>query len=88
MIKCRFQELKEDPTGELKKILYYLKVEVDPGRLHCIEKHSEGKFHRANHAEKDPYSKELRQLVDKVILVVDSLLKAKIGRGLPLDKYQ
>ena len=88
MIKCRFQELKEDPTAELKKLLYYLKVEVDPGRLHCIEKHSEGKFHRGKQESVDPFSEELKTLLDRYILTADSSLREKTGRGLPLEKYQ
>ena len=83
-----FQELKEDPIGEMKKLLSHLQLEVDPGRLDCLEKNSEGKFHRAKQESIDPFSGELKTLLDRYILTADSILREKSGRGLPLEKYQ
>ena len=82
------QELQEDPTREMKKLLGHLQLEVDSGRLHCIEKHSEGKFHRGKQESVDPFSEELKTLLDRYILTADSILREKTGRGLPLEKYQ
>lgn len=84
----RFQEIEQDPNGQIRKLLKELRLELDSGRLHCIEKHSEGKFHRAKHEEKDPFSADLHDLLDKTIMEADSFLRRKIGRGLPLDKYE
>ena len=33
----------------LEKLLLHLGLEIDSDRLRCIEKHTEGKFHRAKH---------------------------------------
>ena len=58
------QDLKSDPIEELKKLLSHLRVEIDPGRLDCIEKPSEGSFHRSNkNNTEDPFTPELHQLV-------------------------
>ena len=72
----------------MKKLLGHLQLEVDSGRLFCIEKHSEGKFHRAKQESIDPFSVELKTLLDKYILTADSILREKSGRGLPLEKYK
>ena len=63
--------------------LSHLEVEIDPGRLDCIDKHSEGSFHRINkNNTEDPFTQELHQLLDTNILNADSLLKNLTGRGL------
>ena len=83
------QDLKDDPIEELKKLLSHLRVEIDPGRLECIEKHSEGSSHRNNsNNTEDPFTSELHQLLDTNIRTADSLLKNLTGRGLPLTKYE
>ena len=64
-------------------------MEIDQGRLDCIEKHSEGSFHRVNkNKTEDPFSPELHQLLDTNIRTADNLLRSITGRGLPLTKYQ
>ena len=37
-----YEELKEDPIGEMEKLLEYLKIEVNQSRMRCIEKHLTG----------------------------------------------
>ena len=89
LVSCDVQDLKEDPIEELKKLLIHLEVEIDQGRLDCIDKHSEGSFHRINkNNTEDPFTQELHQLLDTNILTADSLLKNITGRGLPLTKYK
>ena len=68
-------------------------MEIEEGRLDCIEAHREGQFHRAElgdqrERERDPFTEELHSLLDRTIITADSLLRDKNGRGLPLDKYQ
>ena len=91
LLRIYFQDLKDNTRAELGNLLRHLKVEIDEGRLDCIEDHREGKFHRSelvDQRERDPFTEELHRLLDQTILTADSLLRDKIGRGLPLDKYQ
>ena len=89
LVSCNIQDLKEDPIEELKNLLIHLEVEIDQGRLDCIDKHREGSFHRINkNNTEDPFTQELHQLLDTNIRTADSLLKNMTGRGLPLTKYQ
>ena len=83
-----FQDLKEDPTAGLKKLLDHLKLKTDEGRLRCIDKHSAGSFHRKKHEQEDPYSGELHNILDKSILAANKLLRENTGRALPLEKYK
>ena len=83
------QDLKDDPILELTKLLRHLRREIDPGRLGCIKKHSEGSFHRINQNKtEDPFTPELHKLLDTNIRTADNLLKTLTGKGLPLSKYQ
>ena len=61
------QELKENPTAEMRKLLGHLNLKVEEGRLECIEKHSTGSFHRVKHQEESPFTEELHTLLDKTI---------------------
>ena len=95
IVECRstnpsdVQDLTDDPIEELKKLLRHLRVEADPGRLACIEKHSEGSFHRTKEDKtEDPFTRDLHQLLDGNIRTGDNLLRNLTGRGLPLSKYQ
>ena len=88
----------------LENLLRYLNVEIDEGRLDCIEAYQEGNFHRGEPGEEDqedqedqtephrdqtdPFTEELHKLVDQNIVRADRLLRQKTGRGLPVDKYQ
>ena len=83
------QELTENPIGELKRLLHHLRVEIEPGRLDCIDRHSEGSFHRTNSSKtgEDPFTQELHTLLDTNIQTADTLLWTVTGRGLPLTKY-
>ena len=64
-------------------------MEIDEGRLNCIDAHREGKFHRGDQRDqRDPFSKELHKVLDQSVVSADILLREKIGRGLPVEEYQ
>ena len=88
ILKINLQELTEDPISEMRKLLNYLHFPVDEERLECIDKHSSGSFHRVHHQSEDPWSHELHQMFDDTIDVANKMLIEKIGRSLPLTKYQ
>ena len=44
-----YKDLVDAPTGKIRKLLNYLKLNIDEDRLHCIELHSSGSFHRKKH---------------------------------------
>ena len=72
----------------MRKLLGHLNLEIDEGRLDCIDKHSAGSFHRVKHQEESPFTEELHRLLDKTITDANTLLREKTGRKLPLEKYE
>ena len=72
----------------MRKLLRHLKVSVDEERINCIEKHLSGAFHRVNHQQEDPWSPELHSLINNAITKANTMLVDKIGRPLPLEKYE
>ncbi len=45
----QYEKLQQNPKKELKLLLNYLNLPVDPHRLQCTLKHLEGPFHRDHH---------------------------------------
>ena len=83
-----YEDLADAPTAEIRKLLKYLRFEVNEGRLQCIELHSAGSFHRKHHQAEDPFTAENHFLINKSIERANNMLKEKIGRELPLEKYE
>ena len=65
------QDLKDNPRPELENLLRYLKVEIDQGRMDCIEAHLEGKFHRGE--RKDQEDQEINIMKYQYITCIVSL---------------
>ena len=57
--------MKDDPRAELKNLLHYLNVEINEGRLDCIEANLEGKFHRAKQGGADQEERHSRVVHSK-----------------------
>ena len=83
-----YEDLTDAPTAEIRKLLNHLKVNVDEARLSCIELQSAGSFHRKNHQAEDPFTAENHALINDSIEKANRMLKEKIGRELPLEKYE
>ena len=83
------QELKDDPIKEIRGLLEYLKFPINDKRLECIEQHSSGSFQRKRHQDDDdPWSQELHTVINDKVDIANKMLINKIGRALPLDKYE
>ena len=72
-----FQDLKKDPIKELKKVLRYLKVEVNQARLECLEEHTEGHMKRTQQSVADPYNDQVKRTINKIIKTANNLLIKK-----------
>ena len=81
--------MKENPIEELRKLLQYLKLNIDQRRLDCIRKHNSEAFHRSNKkASKRIFSKGLRLSIDESIKKANAFIYNKTGYHLPLQKYE
>ena len=84
-----YENVKENPMKELRVLLKYLNVSIDESRLACIRKHDSEEFHRPQ-TDIDmmkSFPKELIELINRTIIEADKLIFSKLGRHLPLDKY-
>ena len=83
-----YEDLADAPTAEIRKLLNYLKLNIDEDRLRCIELHSSGSFHRKRHQAEDPFRLEDHNKIDAAIEKANNLLRDEIKRELPLEKYE
>ena len=71
-----YEDLCDEPVGELRKILKYLHLQKQEDRLTCIKEHLEGNFKRSGNKILDPFT-EQHHMVMKTV-----------GTRLPLEKYE
>ena len=82
-----YEDMVQDPVREMRKLMEYLGLTVDEGRLSCISKHLTGTFHRTVHQLTDPFSSDHHLIVDNLIKKATKIVKEKTGKNLPTDKY-
>lgn len=76
LLVVHYQDLKEDPSKELRRIIKFLDLKLDEGRLKCTTKNMEGNFHRPKHKLPfDPFQGALRPLVQKTITQTENIWK-------------
>ena len=62
-----YEELKENPVEEIKKVLLFLGLDVDEDRLACLSDYLTGSFNRSNKTMDDPYTEEQHLLISAVV---------------------
>ena len=74
---------------EVRKILGFLNIEEDPGRLKCLLKYQNGFFKRKSKPKLSeiPFSRSLRSEIDKIIRSVNLVLVKKGYSSLPTEQY-
>merc|ERR1712062_466171 len=84
-----YEQIREDPMKEVKKIINFLNIEEDPGRLKCLLKYQNGFFKRKSKPKLSeiPFSRSLRSAIDKIIRSVDLVLVKNGYSHLPTESY-
>ena len=72
-----YQDLKEDPLAELRKVLNYLKIAPNERRLDCLGENIEGSMRRNQQNISSPYTREQREIINRVIKTANNLLLKK-----------
>ena len=74
---------------EVKKIINFLNIEEDPGRLKCLLKYQNGFFKRKSKPKLSeiPFSRSLRSGIDKIIRSVNLVLVKNGYSNLPTESY-
>ena len=83
-----YEELKDNPVEEIRKLLLYLGLEVDEGRLACLSNHLVGSFHRVSKDTEDPFTEEHNLMISSVVEKVDRILQNVLARKMPSYRYQ
>jgi len=84
-----YEDLSEDPVGEMRRLLNYLGLPVQEERLNCITSHLTGNFRRVKHqSTEDPFTEDHHMMIRTVIAKAKTLISENRGGSLPVDKYE
>ena len=90
ILVVHYENIIEDKTTELKKILTFLDVEISVTRLKCVEYCKNDMYKRkvtTTDQSSPPYTDLLRKEVDKSMRYIDDLLVEFEHESLPFVKY-
>ena len=90
VLVVHYENILQNRTTELRKILNFIDVEVDEKRMKCVE-YCKNDMYKRKVATSDqsspPYTDFLRNEVDKSIRYIDDLLVEFEQESLPFEKY-
>ncbi|XP_062363056.1 sialate:O-sulfotransferase 1 [Cinclus cinclus] len=87
LLVVHYEELKQSLIPKLKEMVEFLNVTVTEDRLLCVENNRDGNFKRSGAKQKnfEPFTQEMKDLINKYILTVDEALKGRNFSGLPRE---
>ncbi|XP_034608411.1 WSC domain-containing protein 1 [Trachemys scripta elegans] len=82
-----YEDLKQNLISKLKEMVEFLNMTVTEDRLLCVENNRDGNFKRSGARQKDfePFTQEMKDLINSYILTVDEALKRRNLTGLPRE---
>ena len=82
-----YEDLQRALLPQLRLITGFLNVTMTEERLICAQSNQDGHFKRsvAQRPSFDPFTADMRQMIDSFIHTVDQALKSKNFSGLPQD---
>ncbi|XP_022380424.1 WSC domain-containing protein 1 [Enhydra lutris kenyoni] len=85
LLVVHYEELRHSLLPTLREMVAFLNVSVSEERLLCVENNKEGSFRRRGRRPHDPepFTPEMRVLIDGYIRTVDKALRDHGGAGLP-----
>ncbi|TRY81811.1 hypothetical protein DNTS_001889 [Danionella cerebrum] len=87
LLVVHYEEIQESLVPTLRSITSFLNLTVSEERLLCAECNKDGHFKRSGSPRPsfDPFSPEMKQLIDGYIRTVDQTLRARNHSGLPQE---
>ncbi|KAL7832155.1 hypothetical protein AOLI_G00297030 [Acnodon oligacanthus] len=87
LLVVHYEELQESLVPKLRSITSFLNVNTTEERLLCAENNKDGHFKRsgARRPTFDPFTPDMRRLIDGYIGAVDQALRASNYTGLPQE---
>ncbi|XP_043924352.1 WSC domain-containing protein 2 isoform X2 [Protopterus annectens] len=88
VLVVHFEDLKHDLFNQLKRMVQLFDFNISDDRLLCVESQKDGNFKRSGlrKLEYDPYTPEMRKMINSYIKTVDMALKLQNLTGVP-DEY-
>nr|XP_006138625.1 WSC domain-containing protein 1 [Pelodiscus sinensis] len=87
LLVVHYEDLKQNLIPKLKEMVEFLNMTVTEDRLLCVENNRDGNFKRSGARQKDfePFTQEMKDLINKYILTVEEALKRRNLTGLPRE---
>ncbi|XP_069040277.1 sialate:O-sulfotransferase 1 [Lepisosteus oculatus] len=87
VLVVHYEELKRALFPQLRLIMDFVNVSVTDERLLCVESNQDGNFKRSGARQKafDPFTADMKQLIDGYIKTVDEALRLYNFTGLPQE---
>ncbi|XP_006814420.1 sialate:O-sulfotransferase 1-like [Saccoglossus kowalevskii] len=81
LILVRYEDMKDNPIYELRKISNFLNMTLEDRRVACVVKNLEGRFHRPDDHNKflgfNPFTEEMHKDIEERIERVNDLLEVR-----------
>ncbi|XP_054250297.1 WSC domain-containing protein 1 isoform X1 [Indicator indicator] len=87
LLVVHYEDLKQSLIPKLKEMVEFLNMTVTEDRLLCVENNRDGNFKRSGAKQKDfePFTQEMKDLINRYILTVDEALRERNFTGLPRE---
>ncbi|XP_053313157.1 WSC domain-containing protein 1 [Spea bombifrons] len=85
LLVVHYEDLKKDIIGKLREMVDFLGLPTNDDRLLCVENNKDGNFKRVGSSQTnlEPFTWEMKDLINGYIRTVDKALKARNFTGLP-----
>ncbi|KAM9321349.1 sialate:O-sulfotransferase 1 [Gastrophryne carolinensis] len=85
LLVVHYEDLKKDLIAKLRQMVAFLNLPVNEDRLLCVENNKDGNFKRVGSSQTvlDPFTKEMKDLINGYIRTVDKALRSRNFTGLP-----
>ncbi|MEE6468837.1 hypothetical protein FKM82_008391 [Ascaphus truei] len=85
LLVVHYEDIKMNLIGKLREMVAFLNLPAAEDRLLCVENNKDGNFKRVGSSQTvlEPFTREMRDLIDGYIRTVDKALKARNFTGLP-----
>nr|XP_034996042.1 WSC domain-containing protein 1 [Zootoca vivipara] len=87
LLVIHYEDLKQALLPNLKEMVRFLNITVTEDRLLCVENNRDGNFKRSGARQKgfDPFTEEMKNMINKYIMMVDKALRERNFIGLPKE---
>lgn len=87
LLVIHYEELQESLVPRLRSVIAFLNVSTSEERLLCAETNKDGHFKRSSvhRPTFNPFTPDMRRLIDSYITVVDQALRDSNHSGLPQE---